>query len=348
MIGKTISDLERAAIVAEARDEMDRGAGRWQAFAIVAARRNTTREAIGGVVQRWEARNNTKMTPPAPLQDSRYPIWNEPIVVSGNRLLLGDPHFPYHNAKIINYSIARAIEAGIDGVVIGGDLCDQRALSHWPEDIAPQRSTIDTETYRKLRATADALPDCAERAEMIEILEASTADPNDLPAEWAEARALIRTLAENFKTVEIIMGNHDAWLIRRLQKAIIGGDYKTLLMGDNQKIKFSEYYWMNLVSGGKPWRISHPNGSGKGVSHRKGALKFRTNFVMFHNHHFSISSDASGEFIGIEPGMTCDEQRMAYATQRDNFADEHATGSLLIRNGYPTPINKYFCDWEHL
>jgi hypothetical protein len=68
---------------------------------------------------------------------------------------------------------------------------------------------------------------------------------------------------------------------------------------------------------------------------------------MFHNHHFSITTDPSGRYYAIEPGMAMDEERMAYAAQRHNAADTHVVGAVLIRNGKPTPLNK-FTDWDLL
>jgi hypothetical protein len=101
-----------------------------------------------------------------------------------------------------------------------------------------------------------------------------------------------------------------------------------------------------LESGGEKWQIEHPINTGKGSSKRL-APKFGCHIVMGHNHHFSVTTDPSGQFYAIEPGMGADEERMGYVMQRHNAADKHMVGAIIIRDGKPTPLNR-FTDWEML
>ena len=142
------------------------------------------------------------------------------------------------------------------------------------------------------------------------------------------------------------MGNHEQRVLRTLQKVIPVDDLATLFGADNPKWVVSPYYYCLLNSGGEEWQIEHPINTGKGSSKRL-APKFGKHIVMFHNHHFSITTDPSGRYYAIEPGMAMDEERMAYAAQRHNAADTHVVGAVLIRNGKPTPLNK-FTDWDLL
>ncbi len=135
-------------------------------------------------------------------------------------------------------------------------------------------------------------------------------------------------------------------ILRALQ-AVLPVDTLAVLFGvDTPKWVVSPYYWCELESGGEKWQIEHPINTTKHSSKRL-APKFGCHIVMGHNHHFSITTDPSGKYYAIEPGMAMDEERMAYAVQRHNTADAHVLGALIIRNGKPTPLNK-FTDWDML
>jgi hypothetical protein len=105
-------------------------------------------------------------------------------------------------------------------------------------------------------------------------------------------------------------------------------------------------YWCILNSGGVEWQIEHPHNSGKGSGKRL-AVKFTKNIIMMHNHHYSIQSDASGNFLSIECGACYDTAKMQHEQQRHNTADTHITGAVLIRNGKPHLLNRW-TDWELL
>jgi hypothetical protein len=164
--------------------------------------------------------------------------------------------------------------------------------------------------------------------------------PEDLQSEIKASKNVISSLVANFDELLIIMGNHDAWMIQKLTKSLGSGDLQALFYSNSSKVKISPFFWMEFKSAGTAWRVTHPHNAGKGSS-KKLSPKFDCNIIQAHNHHFSVQSAPNGKFIAIEPGMCCDEERMSYVMSRDNAADKHVTGAVIIKAGKAILIN----DW---
>jgi hypothetical protein len=278
------------------------------------------------------------------LPESRYPLWNAPFSFDGDVLVLCDAHIPLHHARFINSCIKIAVGMGIKRCLLAGDALDLIGMSSFPENFEQGAQTISAEKAKRLTDIALSLPvDSQQRMEIMKELDQSVDDPHNISGEWANARETMTALSKNFEEVLWMMGNHEHRLIRKLEKTISGADLKALFVGDNPKWKVSEYYWCQFTSGGKQWQVEHPNLTAKGGGKRL-APKYKANIIMAHNHHFAIASDSSGEYISIEPGMCGDEERMGYVKQRHNSADTHVLGAVIIKDGRPLLINKYFME----
>jgi predicted phosphodiesterase len=57
--------------------------------------------------------------------------------------VISDVHVPYHDERAVNAAIGHLLEAGIDGLVINGDLCDFYAISRFSKD--PRRRDFSAE-----------------------------------------------------------------------------------------------------------------------------------------------------------------------------------------------------------
>jgi len=140
------------------------------------------------------------------------------------------------------------------------------------------------------------------------------------------------------------MGNHEQRVTRILEKTLEPHNLARLFGADKWNV--SPYFWCELTSGGVKWQIEHPINTAKHSS-KKLVPKYGCNIIMGHNHHYSVTTDPSGEFLAIEPGSGSDESRMGYVMQRHNVADKHVVGAVIIREGKATLLNK-FTDWELL
>lgn len=66
------------------------------------------------------------------------------VIKDGRYLVMGDLHIPYHEPKPIEAAIDYALNEGIDGIYINGDLQDARAISPW-HDVVKREFNKDVE-----------------------------------------------------------------------------------------------------------------------------------------------------------------------------------------------------------
>lgn len=266
-------------------------------------------------------------------------------MVEGDAFVLMDAQIPFHHAEFINKCLSVCERWGIKQMILGGDAIDLNSLAQFTPDFEnDKRRIVDSKTATDLVKFADSLPGEL-RNKLLDMLSDAERE-NGIAGEIKESRAILKQLENNFDTITWIMGNHEKRVLSTLQKILPVDTLANVFGADNSKWVVSPYYWCILKSGGEEWQIEHPINTGKGSS-KKLAPKFGRHIIMGHNHHFSITTDPSGKYYAIEPGMGMDEERMAYAVQRHNAADTHVLGAIIIRDGKPTPLNK-FTDWEML
>lgn len=271
--------------------------------------------------------------------------WNNAPKMEGDAFILMDAQIPYHHAEFINKCMTICRQWNIKQMILGGDALDMNAFNEFPPNFEnDDRRVIDNKSSEELIKFANSLP--SEKREELLGMIGNAERENGAGSEIKESRQVLHALENEFDLILWIMGNHEQRILRILKKVMPVETLAVLFGADNPKWQVSPYYHCELHSGGETWRIEHPINTGKGSSKRL-APKFGCHIVMGHNHHFSITTDPSGRYYAIEPGMGMDEERMAYASQRSNAADAHVVGALIIRNGKPTPLNK-FTDWEML
>lgn len=281
-----------------------------------------------------------RFTPPS----TRTP-WNTPPRLTGDTFVLMDAQIPFHHAEFIDRCLTVCKRHNIRQMVLGGDAIDLNIFNEFaPNFENDDKRVIDSKSATALLDFAKTLP--SEKREVLENMIGEAERENGVSGEIKESRQVLHSLETHFDNILWIMGNHEQRILRILKKILPVSTLATLFGADNPKWTVSPYYYCELESGGEEWRIEHPVNSGKGSS-KKLAQKFGKHIVMGHNHHFSITTEASGKYFAIEPGMGMDESRMAYSSQRSNSADTHVVGALIIHNGKPTPLNR-FTDWELL
>ena len=269
--------------------------------------------------------------------------WTNPPTMDGDAFVLLDAQIPFHHAEFINKCLSVCEKFGIRQMILGGDALDVNALNQFtPNFENDDKRVIDTQTASALLSIAESLP--SEKREEIQSLVANSEREDGIGAEIKESRIVLKSFERSFDRILWIMGNHEQRVLKLLQKVLPVESLAAVFGADTPKWQVSPYYYCDLNSGGEAWRIEHPINTGKGSS-KKLASKFTCNIIMGHNHHFNITTDPSGKYYAIEPGMGMDESLMAYASKRHNAADTHVTGAVIIRNGKPIPLNK-FTDWD--
>lgn len=301
-----------------------------------AVQKGMTLAALNGKLYRGRADKLLKVSIP----ESRYKVWDDWPKLEGDYLILCDTHIPYHDAEFIQHCIKRAIDAGIHRLILGGDVLEQNAFSHWPGDFQPNKSKIiSAELEKELRDVADKA-DATTRASILDKLAGANRQPGDAGEEIKEARIVLKQIGESFDEIVYIMGNHESWTLRLLDRVLPSADIG-VLFGLGPKWKLTPYYWCELTSGGKLWRVTHPKNSTKG-SGKKLAPKYKANIIMAHGHHFAIMSAPDGELISIEPGACNDRRRIAHENQRDTSGDMHTLGAVMIKDGKAILLNQWF------
>jgi len=279
----------------------------------------------------------------APVTESPHPDWNDAPQIIGDALIMSDLHLPYHNAAHVNRCITAAKRAGVSQLILAGDALDMRAFSHWPDDFTDSERLMASKavTGELLKLAKDVDAATAER--LYQLADKISPENGNINEEITTARDFFKTLEKNFERVWYIMGNHEKWAIRMLQKTISNADFARLFSVSPKWI-VSPYYWCKLESNGQPYQIEHPTNAGKGSSKRLVPI-FGCNIIMGHNHHFSVQTDPSGKWLAIEPGTCADVNKIQYDNQRHGSHDAHVTGAVMVKNGKAHLLNQ-FTDWD--
>ena len=80
------------------------------------------------VRQKW---NEIKVGVVQGIPESPYPIYDNPLVMQGNALVLPDPEVPFHHAEFVNRCLELAMKWGITKLNIAGDALHFNSLSGW-------------------------------------------------------------------------------------------------------------------------------------------------------------------------------------------------------------------------
>jgi len=268
---------------------------------------------------------------------STYPIYNNPIVVTGDALILPDLEAPFHDAEFVNRALSLAGHWGIDNLILAGDAMHWQSLSGWGSEW--KSSGQDNDQILKFMQGLD-----KENSEKgIWLLEQAGILLNDesVSGELASVRLVMREFSRQFKSITWVLGNHEDRLLRKLEAALAPSDLLRLLtVGD--RWKSAPYYHCLLSSGGQTFRITHPRSAGNKTAFQI-ASREQQNVIMGHSHKWIVEHDVTGKLWAIQSGHCVDESRLAYVSQRDRGGyDPHCKGAVIVRDGYPFVLSSDF------
>ena len=278
---------------------------------------------------------------------SPYPVYDAPLEMEGDALILPDVEAPFHHADFVNRCLDLASAWGIPGVILAGDALHFDNLSGWePNWTPPQTGGLTADAEAQLLALADNMP-AAHAAKLRERVAAigQRQAADGLGTELAIARQLLHRLADQFERADFVMGNHEGRLLRALQTTLAPADLAALLqLGDKWRV--APYYYSVLTSAGERFQIEHPKNSAK-YSAAKLAGKYACHVIMAHNHHLVYQFDPSNRYYAIEAGHCVDESRLPYTAQRHNTGPSHSLGAVIVRAGIPWLLHPRV-DWRRL
>lgn len=155
------------------------------------------------------------------------------------------------------------------------------------------------------------------------------AKAKNVEEELTKDEEYLKQLASGFTKIIWLMGNHEEHFRRRIGDWLSSERVKRLI-GLEDRVEISDYYWC-LV--GKDWQIEHPANTSE-IAARAAtwlAEKYRRNVGMFHNHLTGYSQTRDGDLIGIDVGMSADEERLEYVKLRHNKKPKMTNGALILR-----------------
>jgi hypothetical protein len=281
------------------------------------------------------------------IRESPYPRYDEPLEMVGDAIVFPDIEFPFHHAEFINKCLELAKAWKIRQCIVAGDLLHFDSLSGWePNWKNTEEGEVTAKMEEKLVEFAKTLGSRQQEKLFGIIGELGEKNEQDgMSTELKVTREELKKFEKQFDKIDMILGNHEGRLLRALQTALNPEELTTLLKtGEHWRI--APFYFSYLVSGGVKWLIEHPKSAAASTAAVL-AAKFSCSVLMGHSHHFSITTDVSGEYYAAEIGCCTDEARLPYASQRHTRAAAHSLGAAIIRNGYPWILTK-FTDWNAL
>ncbi len=323
-----------ALIEAWSQRPLDISRRQWAAkYSMVCGRSN---EAIDSMLKRMELRGELER---GPIPQSPYPIYDEPLQMGGDAVILPDLEAPFHHADFVNRVLDLADAWRIRQAIFPGDAVHFNTLSSWnPNWKKEQIGGVTEVAESKLVEFAKTLPKKNQNT-MFELLgEIGKLEIEDgASTEMDEAGKILRRLADQFDAIDWDCGNHEGRLLRTMETALSPTMLLNLVaIPDGQRAKWrtAPYYFSYLISNGERFQIEHPKNAAKFSASRLCA-KYGCSVIMTHSHQLNFTFDVSGQFYAIEAGCCCDETRFAYCAQRHNTAPQHALGAVIVKGGIP-------------
>lgn len=234
-----------------------------------------------------------------------------PLVRTGDAIVSSDWHIPLHDPSLINTLINCARETKTKTLIIGGDYFNMEVFSNY-------------------------LPYQPEA---------------NLDVERHDGNVILKTLLRTFDNIDIIWGNHDFRLSKKLgYKKSFTECMEWMLSGltdeEWSRVRISDLDYMFYQPTGpdeRTYRVCHPENfsSAPLVVSRKLASKYNSSIICAHSHHIGIGFAQNGVDVCIEAGGFFDKERTEYI-QRTNTHHEWTKGFTLFKDGVPTLISPLF------
>ena len=245
---------------------------------------------------------------PVVFQESTFPKFNEPPTVQADDVLvLADVEVPFQDAAWCSDVVALAHEWGIKTVILAGDFLHLDSLSSF----AKRFLALD-ETEPELSAEIEAGGLFADR------------------------------LLTYFDKVVMVLGNHEARLLRRLELATSVKILQRLLgqQFNEERFVISPYYHAVIEASTGQWRVTHPKEARKIplTAGRELAEKYLMNVIAAHGHDWGETTSPSGRYVAA-CGCCVDPARLDYAMLRDSTRPVMQQGAFILRNGQPVLLH---------
>lgn len=192
----------------------------------------------------------------------------KPLNLRGDWAVTADWHVPLYDARLVNRFLDDAQQRGLYNLLIAGDFLNGDSLSQY----MPKQKSAGIEK------------------------------------EIREARKLMEVLAQNFKNIVFVKGNHD---YRYVKSAEYRTDFVTAMKDvfdgidiGASRIKFTNLDHVYLNSNGQRYFIAHPTSYSKNPLNNPSSIAEvkKCHVLTAHTHHCAMGWDASGAYVIGELG----------------------------------------------
>ncbi len=234
---------------------------------------------------------------------ARTPLYDTPIELRGNALILSDIHCPFQDAAFINASIDLAQQYDIDTAILAGDLADFNAFSSFGRDVGLDAN----EELDALAELVDRIAACFDR---------------------------VAYFAGNHDLRPLKPIRYAGMTLTRLARMFTPP-------ADDKHFLVSDYSWCRLYSGGVTWHIEHPRSASVNPTYvaRRLAAKFECSVVTAHGHTWGMARSDSGRHWAVDSGICADPLRLGYTQLVHNTRPVQQQGAVLIIDGLPLLVN---------
>ena len=238
----------------------------------------------------------------------------------GATMVLADIHAPYHHTKALERALIQARAEHIDYCVLLGDTMDNDAYSYY-SGITPPKSM------------------------------------KELDKQMTEVYRVLTAIADTFKKVYVVRGNHDARPLKQLDKKLaLKHFWKMFCLGEEgqpsiyDKFVITERYYCSLVD--TPlgdWRMMHQKEYSRlrgRVAERYADVKYPDRHVMTtHEHH--QAKLVVRDHWAIQTGCLQDSKKTEYKEMRDTLHPPWVIGWAWINELGVPDIKNYVREYEY-
>lgn len=289
--------------------------------------------------------------------ESPFVRLDHPMRIEADVAVIGDLELPFHEHRFLGRVLELADRWGIRQVVFNGDLLHHHALSSWGADWQAEggpegklssaaAEALDTLALELGGEAGDRVRDFVNQAGVQSMGGGAT-----ISEEWKFARETLTVIRQVFSEAAwLVLGNHEARMLRSLESPLLPSDIRRLLVGEDGWMKTASYYYALIVSGGTTWRATHPKNTSVRPASVAAALadKFGSNVLQSHNHLWGMTQSASGRHLGVEIGCGVDGARLPYYAERDTTRPAWQNGAAIIRDGKCHLLHPEWTDWDRL
>jgi predicted phosphodiesterase len=170
------------------------------------------------------------------------------------------------------------------------------------------------------------------------------ADKVDWGDELKAAQSVLEHMLKQFKSITMLLGNHDARLLRRLDYLLKFSDVVKMLTHD-PRVRPSEYEKAEINN---DWIAFHPKCYSRiaGNKAKLLAAKYQKHVIMTHGHATCHTFDISGRLHCVDIGGCVDVEKTEYVNKQTTDHPRWVNGFVILQQDQPLLFTSNDLDYK--